>query len=115
MSDAITGMAISLVVCALLQTIAALIRLRGPQGFVKNVDWERVSDPQGLGHFVALMMSALGALIAAHGLALYAFRADPALRNAATLTFVVLLSITVLALLLGQQRYQDKPNRHERR
>ena len=115
MSDPIAALAISLVVCALLQTIALLIRLRGPRGFVKNIDWDRVSDPQGLGHFVALMMSMLGALIAAHGVAVYAFHDAPPLRNAATLAFVVLLSLTVLALLLGQQRYQDKPKHDGRR
>jgi len=115
MPDAVTALTISLVVCALLQTIAVLIRLRGPRGFVRNIDWDRVSDPQGLGHFVALMMSVLGALIAAHGVAVYAFHDAPPLRNAATTAFVVLLALAVLALLVGQLRYQDKPKRDERR
>ena len=108
MSDDLSGLVISLVVAVMLLTIAALIRVRGPMGFVKNIDWNRVSDPHGLGQFVSLVLVLMGALIAAHGVVLYAFRADHALRNACSVVFVILICLATIALLIGQQRYQDK-------
>lgn len=115
MSNALAGLVFSLMVAALLLTIAALIRVRGPVGLVKNIDWNRVSDPHGLGHFVSLLLNMMGALVASYGVTLYAFRADHVLRNACTVVFVTLICLVMLALLIGQQRYQDKPRRDERR
>ena len=115
MSYELAGLMISLIAAALILTIAMLIRMRGPVGFVKNIDWNRVSDPHGLGHFASLVLSLMGALIASHGVTLYAFRADYPLRNWCTVAFVTLICLATLALLIGQQRYQDKPRRDERR
>jgi hypothetical protein len=114
MSDELVGLVVSLVAGAVVFTIAQLIRVRGPVGLVKNVDWSRVSDPQALGHYVSLMMTLMGALIAAHGVALYAFRTDHATRNLFTTGFVVLIAVLTLAIIIGQQRYQDKPRRDGR-
>jgi len=115
MSDELTGLGISVGVGIFLFVIATLIRVRGPVGLVKNVDWNRVSDPHALGHFVSMIMGFLSALIVAHGLALYGFRFDPALRNAISVVFVVCICTLTLALMLGQLRYQDMPKRDERR
>jgi hypothetical protein len=109
MSDELTTLIVSLVMGMLVFGIAMLIRIRGPVGLVKQVDWSRVSDPQGLGQFVSLILTLMSALIAAHGALIYAFHADRSSRNIGTVVFVVLITALVLALLIGQQRYQDKP------
>ena len=115
MSSEFAGLAISAVVGAVLFVIAVLIRVRGPIGLVKNVDWSRVSDPHALGHYVSLMMSVLSTLIVAHGVVLYELRFNPGLRNAFSTVFVTCVCVLTLALALGQLRYQDKPKRDERR
>jgi hypothetical protein len=114
MSSELAGLVIGGAVGTLLFVIAMLIRLRGPVGLVKNVDWNRVSDPHALGYFVSLIFSALSALIIGHGAALYAFRFQSALRNTVSVVFVVLVCMLVLAMMLGQLRYQDKPKRDGR-
>jgi uncharacterized membrane protein YeaQ/YmgE (transglycosylase-associated protein family) len=114
-SDEVTHLIVSFVAAVWMFIMAILIRVRGPAGLVKNVDWSRVSDPLALGHFVSLILGAIGALIAAHGVTLYAFHAIPALRNMSTVVFIVLVCALTLALLLGQKRYQDKPKRNEHR
>jgi len=115
MPDHIAGLVGSLVAATLIFVISVLIRVRGPVGLVKNVDWNRVSDTQGLGQFVSLIMSLMAALIAAHGVMLYAFHGDRALRNIGTVAFVILIALCTLALMLGQLRYQDKPSEGRRR
>ncbi|MEP6939703.1 MAG: hypothetical protein ABI846_08060 [Rudaea sp.] len=115
MSDLSIALVASLVVATLLFAIAIAIPVRGPAGLVKNVDWRRVSDPQGLGEFASLVMTLMSAMIAAHGVALYAFAADRAARNVAVVAFVVLIAILTLALALGQQRYPDQSPHDGRR
>lgn len=115
MSDQIVGLVVSLAAATLIFVVSILIRVRGPVGLVKNVDWSRVSDPQGLGQFVSLMMSLMAALIAAHGVLLYAFHGDHALRNIGSVAFVILMALCALALMLGRLRYQDKPFEDRRR
>ncbi len=46
---------------------------------------------------------------------LYAFHGDRQLRNVRSVVFVILIAILTLALLLGTQRYHDKPRRDGRR
>ncbi len=115
MSDQVAGLVISLVASALILTIATLIRVRGPEGLVRHVDWNRVSDPQALGHYLSLIMSLMGCLIAAHGVMRYAFQGSHEMRNIGSIVFVILMALLALAILLGQLRYQDKPRRDGRR
>jgi len=114
MSDALTGLVASLITGALLFAIAMRIRFRGPEGLVKGVDWTRVSDSDGLGQFVSLVMTLMAALVAGHGVALYEFHDEPELRNIASIVFVALIAVLTLTLALGQQRYQDRPRRNGR-
>ena len=114
MSDALTALVASLLIGSLLLVIAMVIRLRGPEGLVKGVDWARVSDIEGFGQFVSLMMTLMAALVAAHGVALYALHGEPALRNIASIVFVALIALLTLALVMGQLRYQDRPRRDGR-
>ncbi|HEY8011894.1 MAG TPA: hypothetical protein VIE67_12950 [Rudaea sp.] len=115
MSAQLIGLVVSLVGGGLILTIAILIRIRGPFGLVKNVDWERVSDPQALGDYVSLIMTLMGAVVASYGVLSYAFHGDMQSRKIGHFVFVVLMIIFGLALWLGQQRYQDKPRRDGRR
>ena len=108
MSAPLAVLVVRLVVATLLFAVAVAIRVRGPIGLVKDVDWRRVSDPQGLGQFTSLTLTLMSALIAAHGVTLYVFQADPASRTVATVTFSALIGLLALALLLGRRRYQDK-------
>ena len=109
MSDELTGLIVSLVVGALVLAIALLIRIRGPVGLLKNIDWDRVSDPQHLGQFASLILTLIGAAIAAHGIFLFTLHGNASLRNTGTIVFVVVISVLALVLLVGQLRYQDKP------
>jgi len=118
MSDQLAGLVISLVVGALMLTIALLIRMRGAVGLLKNIDWDRVSDPHGLGQFASVILALIGFATIAHGIFLFALHGDPSARNWVTIAFVVVISILTIVLLLGQLRYQDKPasrKRNERR
>src|SRR5215470_5441767 len=107
MSDQTAGLIISLVFAALLFGVAVAIRVRGPVGLVRNVDWTRVSDPHGLGTFVAMIMTIMSALLAGHGVLLYALHDDPATRNVVSVVFVTLIALSLLAMLVGQLRFQD--------
>ena len=109
MSDQTAGLIVSLVIAALLFVVAITIRVRGPVGLVRNVDWSRVSDPHGLGTFVAMIMTIMSALIAGHGVLLYALHDDRATRNVVSVVFVILIALSVLAMLVGQLRFQDRP------
>ena len=115
MSDELTTLVISLLGSGLILAIAMLIRVRGPVGLIKGVDWTRVSDAQGLGQYVSMIMTIMGALIAAHGALIYGFHGDKAARNAGSVIFVALMAICALAMLIGQQRYHDKPPHDGRR
>ncbi|GEM_PF-2768315 len=118
MSDQLAGLIISLVVGILMFTIALLIRIRGPVGLLKNIEWDRVSDPHGLGQFASVILALLGVAIVTHGIFLFALHGDTSARNWVTIAFVVVISILTIVLLLGQLRYQDKPpsrKRNERR
>jgi len=114
MSDELTTLAISLLGSGLILTIAMLIRVRGPIGLIKG-DWTRVSDAQGLGQYVSMIMTIMGALIAAHGALIYGFHGDKAARNTGSVIFVALMAVCALAMLIGQQRYHDKPQHDGRR
>jgi hypothetical protein len=109
MSDELAQLVISLIGAALILTIAILIRVRGPVGLVKGVDFTRVSDLDGLAMFASLVMSGMGALIAAHGAMVYAFHADRSARNIGSIVFVALMAVLAIVLLVGQQRFQDLP------
>jgi hypothetical protein len=109
MSDDLSGLIVSLVAGALVLGIALAIRIRGPQGLLKSIDWNRVSDPDGLGQFASLIVALMGATIAAHGILLFALHGSPSLRNMSSVAFVVVLSVLAIVLLIGQLRYQDKP------
>jgi hypothetical protein len=114
MSNDLAGLVIRAVVGVVPLVIATLIRVRGPAGLVRNVDWNRVSDPLALGHFISLILSALGALIIADGIILYAFGSDPKLRDSINIVFAVLVGVLALAMLAGRLRYQDKPPMRKR-
>lgn len=109
MTDKLTELIVASATGIVMLILAIVIRVRGPRGLVHGVDWERVSDVQGLGQFVSMMVSVLAALIVAHGIALYAFFQDDSKRNIATVVFVVCICLIVFALLIGKLRYQDKP------
>ncbi len=60
MSEQRAGRIISLVVGALMRTIARLMRMHGPLGLLKNIGWDRVSDPHGLGQFASVILALIG-------------------------------------------------------
>ena len=108
MSAPLTGLVVSVIAAAALFAIALLIRIRGPVGLVKNVDWSRVSDRDGFGQYASLVMICMSSLVAAHGFLLYAFAADHPIRSAGSIVFVVLMALLAVAMLIGQLRYQDR-------
>ncbi len=108
-SDEVSTLFVSLVAAMSLFGISILVHVRGPVGIIKNIDWNRVSDMQGLGHYVGLIMSIMGALVAAHGVWLYTFQGDA--RVVGTTVFTVLMVLLALALIVGALRYQDQPRR----
>ncbi len=114
MSDGLTALVACLVTGTIVFVVAMLIRVRGPERLVKGVDLARVSDIDGLGQFVSLMMTILAALIAAQGVVLYVFHDDPTLRKTGSIVSVALIALTTLALFVGKQRYQDRPRRDGR-
>jgi hypothetical protein len=114
MSDPLTALLATLIFGTLLFAMAMVVRFRGPQGLVKGVDWTRVSDIQGFGQFVSLIVTIIAALNVAQGVARYVLRDEPALRNIATIVFVTLIALFTLTLVIGQLRYQDRPRRDGR-
>lgn len=115
MSAQLTGLVVSLLAGGLILAIAILIRVRGPFGLVKNIDWERVSDPQALGDYVSLIMTLMGSVVASYGVLSYAFHGDMRSHKIGHFVFVILIITLAFALWLGRQRYQDKPRRDGRR
>lgn len=107
--DPLAGLVACLIAAAVVVGIAVLIRFRGPIGLVNGIDWNRVSDVHGLGEFVSLMLLALGAVVAANGVALYALRFDATLLGAAVAAFLVAIAVLTATLLFGLRRFQDKP------
>jgi hypothetical protein len=109
MSNQLAGLIICLAVAALLFAVAILIRIRGPRGLVNGVDWSSVSDAEGLGQFVSLMLSVIGALSAGFGVVLYALGANRQWINIAGVIFTVLVLVVAFAVVVGVSRYQDRP------
>ncbi|MFT3792790.1 MAG: hypothetical protein QM741_17350 [Rudaea sp.] len=109
MSDQLAALVIHLLAAGLILVTALLIRVRGPTGLVKGVDWTRVGDPQGLGQYVSTIMIIIGALIIGHGVLIYAYQGDKGARDILSVGFAALMVTLSLAMLIGQQRYQDKP------
>jgi len=107
--DPLAGLVACFVAAAVVLGIAVLIRIRGPIGLVNGVDWRRVSDVHGLGEFVSLMLLGIGAVVAANGVALYAFRFDSILLGSTVIVFLATLALLTAAMLIGLRRFQDKP------
>ena len=109
MSDQLAGLLICLAVAVLLFAIAILIRIRGPRGLVNGVDWNSVSDAEGLGQFVSLMLAVIGALTMGFGATLYVLGANHQWINIIGVTFAVLVLAMTFVIVAGVSRYQDKP------
>jgi hypothetical protein len=89
--------------------MALWVRFRGPIGILKNVDWSRVSDPQGLGIFISLMLTLMSADFMVFGV--YSFYASPdEVAQTGHYVFVTVLLLLAIAIWIGQVRYQDKPH-----
>lgn len=117
MADDIAVLIVTLAMGAVPFLIAVLIRMRGPHGIIKGVDWQRVSDPHALGQFIAALNTVIGALIAMLGVTLFALRDATSLREAVAASFLIAIGLCAAALVVGKRRHQDQPARrwHERR
>ena len=109
MSEPLHGLIGCLVGGAVTLVIAALIRIRGPRGLVNGVDWNRVSNIDGLGQFVSTMLIGVGALVMALGAVLFVWQGDLVLRDTVAGVLAVLLTCFGGAIAIGVRRYQDKP------
>lgn len=107
--DPLAGLVACLVAAAALLGIAVFIRIRGPVGLVNGIDWRRVSDVRGLGEFVSLMLLGIGAIVAANGVALYAFRFDSIWLISSVIVLLAALGLLTAAMLFGLRRFQDQP------
>ncbi len=109
MTEPLNGLIACLGGGAVTLVIAAVVRVRGPRGLVNGVDWNRVSDVQGLGQFVSMLLTVIGTLVIAEGVILFVWEADFVLRDVLAAIVTVLIVCLGGALAIGVRRYQDKP------
>jgi hypothetical protein len=95
--------------------VAIAIRVRGPRGLIRGVDWSRVSDVDGLTHYLSLILLMIGALIILYGPIEVAARHDPALREAVGIVFGVLMMLLLLARWFVKRQFQRVDGRDGKR
>ena len=113
MSPVLIGLIGSQITALVIVLTALALNVNRAARLIKHVDWQRVSDPQGLVHYTRLIMLVAGALVSINGILRYFLPIGQARFSGFVL--ITLLIAMAVAMTILKARFQDRPRRDGKR